>query len=204
MNPLNINIFYQIFPSSFSTAQSSSMRVHMYIFSIWCTFAYMYIHEGKTNKKLNTRPNFKVKITYTIRPLVLYYWNTTRIGHCDRIKFYSDTKKTESCGQRMRFTESASVLSQYRVYAIIIYTLCSIHGSLEHRTWMVLYLISAKGIDIFSITFAMKENPGFFYIFYITIFIPFGLRYDFRQNILHNCVGRETWYLLKVLLIFIM
>lgn len=33
----------------------------------------IYTHEGKTNKKLNTRPNFEVKITYTIRPLVQYY-----------------------------------------------------------------------------------------------------------------------------------
>lgn len=145
-----------------------------------------------------------MKITYTIRPLVLYYWNTTRIGHCDRIKFYSDTKKTESCGKRMRRTESASVLSEYRVYAIIIYTLCSIHGSLEHRTWMVLYLISAKGIDIFSITLRWKKIRAFLYFLYYNIHSIWPSVWFSSKYFAQLCVGGGPWYLLKVLLIFIM
>lgn len=107
-----------------------------------------YTHEGKTNKKLNTRPNFKVKITYTIRPLVLYYWNTTRIGHCDRIKFYSDTEKknkkkriyTKAVWETLApYRESASVLSlEYRIRNQL-YTHCAPYpwmlGSIEYE-WL--------------------------------------------------------------------
>lgn len=192
MNPLNINIFYQIFPSSFSTycSTSYSVRVHMYILSIWymCEHTRLYIHEGKTNKKLNTRPNFKVKITYTIRPLVLYYWNTTRIGHCDRIKFYSDIQKnktSESYGKRMRRTESASVLSPVScIRNHYIHTV--LHpwmGAWEHRNMNMNRIVpySKQKGSISSPSHCDERKSGLFFIFFYIIL--FGLRYDFRQKI---------------------
>ena len=127
----------------------------------------IYIHEGKTNKKLNTRPNFEVKITYTIRPLVQYYWNTTRIGHCDRIKFYSNTKKSPKavCRTHASYRIRLSLITSI-VYTQSLYTHCA---PWELGAWNmngIVPYISAKWDRYLLHHIAMKENPGsFFYIF---------------------------------------